>query len=181
MTRTAFSKDEWFPIPEFNGWYEINAEGDIRSWRSNLGTRLEKPRLLKPARTGRGRCELAVLLVGNDGKRARRYVHKMMADVFYGGTPKGKVAYHKDGCTTNNHVYNIGFITNKELAKMQGGKYNRRVILKVDKNGTILEVYSSMKDAAEKCYIGREQIRRHIKKILKDPFKFQDYTFRYDR
>lgn len=181
MTRTAFSKNEWFPIPEFDGWYEINAEGDIRSWRNHFGGRLETPRLLKQARTGRGRCELAVLLRDNDGKRARRYVHKLMADVFLGGTPKGMIAYHKDGCTTNNHLYNIGFTTNRKLSVTNGKKARRKPILKVDKDGNILDVYSSMKEASEKCYIGREQIRRHIKKMIKDPFKFQDYTFRYDR
>ncbi len=181
MTRTAFSKDEWFPVPGYGGWYEANAEGDIRSWKTSRNKKRETPLILKPCRRGGMAHCPSVVLRNENGKRENVYVHKIIASVFLGETPEGMIIGHRDNCQTNNNIYNLFFTTRKEVGKRTGGKFNRRPVLKVDKNGNIIDSYPSVKEAAEKNFIDVRQIYKHCGKQLKYPFKYQDYTFRYDR
>lgn len=178
MTKT-FTKDDWFSVPGFDGFYEVNVDGVVRTWREvGRCPRAKEPKILKPCVRGSSRA--CVRMTDACGKKHDVTVARVMAEVFLGGVPKGMVAYHKDGNQQNNCLYNIGITEKKNVGKMFGAKMKRKPVLKVSKGGDILEVYKSVEDAFRKNYMSATQIERHLHKRVKEPFKFQDWTFVYD-
>ena len=55
---------------------------------------------------------------GISGKpRARKHIHRLVADAFFGPCPDGHEVNHKDGVKTNNNVDNLEYVTRLENAQ----------------------------------------------------------------
>ncbi len=67
--------------------YEVNDNGDVRG---------PSGRILKPTLMQIGYYSAAISL--GDFKTIRRYVHRLVADAFLGGTSKGSVVKHSIQC-----------------------------------------------------------------------------------
>lgn len=175
---TNYDYLNWKQIPGYDGFYEVNTDGVVRTWRTNhKGVRATEPKTLK-VQYNNG--STFVTLRGADGKEKTMYISRIMAIVFLGGIPDGMIAYHKDRNPYNTHLYNIGVAKRSEVSKGLGGKYNRKPVLKVNKEGEILEVFRSVSEAAKKCFMNKSQVTKHLKNQVKNPFLFQDWTFVYD-
>lgn len=48
------------------------------------------------------------------GKRRQFFVHRLVAEAFYGPIPEGKIVAHKNGNSTDNQVENLYFATQQE-------------------------------------------------------------------
>lgn len=177
--KNAFSNKEWFEIPGFDGFYEVNVDGEVRTWKKpGKCIRANEPRMLKLFKVGTGTTCLR--LKKSNGESADISIARIMANVFLGGVPEGKIAYHKDGNQYNTCLYNIGITTREEMGKICGKTYNRKPVLRVDREGNVLDVYKSVTEAAKKSYMNRAQVEKHLKKKVKNPFMFQNWTFIYD-
>lgn len=164
----------WYNIPGYDGMYQVNTEGNIRSYNNGKHGIRKEPRLLNIYKGKRGAmcCTLR-----KDGKRKTVYVSHIMAITFFGGIPKGKYVCHKNHDCTDNCLNNLIFRTKKEHYTERDFCYNRKPVLKIDKKGNIIDVYRSIAEAARKNYMDSDQMGKHVHNMLKNPLKFQDYIF----
>lgn len=102
--------ETWKPAVGFEGRYEVSDLGAVRS--------LPRPRTkggpLKPTPQVGGYLRLE--LVGKDGKRLSRSVHRLVLEAFVGPRPEGMQAAHRNGIVTDNRVSNLYWATVQQNA-----------------------------------------------------------------
>ena len=149
-------QDEWRDIPGYDGVYQVNWDGEIRSWRKpgQGNYRREEPMIMTPFTKGgkSGGRRVCVKLSGANG-RSDVGVMSIVVDTWLGGRKEGLVPYHKNGDKGDNCVGNIGFATPKKLGELTGANSQRRPVAKVDEQGNVLEVYPSAVAAGRANYI----------------------------
>ena len=97
---------ETTPVPGYEGFYEIDRDGNVTSLRRKT------PHQLSPALNGKGYA-----FVGLHRPNARRRlveVHLLVAEAFIGPRPDGAVVRHLDGDRKNNSVKNLAYGTVSE-------------------------------------------------------------------
>lgn len=102
-------REEWRPVREFEGIYEVSNFGVIR--RAADSKSWAKGRVLKQVLDRGGYLQVR-LYQGNDG--ITRKVHRIVVEAFVGLRPKGFDINHKDSDKTNNHLFNLEFVTRSE-------------------------------------------------------------------
>jgi hypothetical protein len=172
--------NEWRDIPGYNGRYQINREGDIRSWaphggRYSKGT-ASKPHILKQYKNQR---RYVVYLKNGDNKHAPVSVFRLMVKTWFGDIPDGMVSYHKNGDIRDHNINNIGFVTKQQLGKMTGGKMNRKPVKRLDKRSGQWEFFPSVTAAAKASYMSYASLRRRMHGDFKEYAKEQ-YVFAFD-
>ena len=80
--------------------YGIKADGEIVSFIRKAA------RTLKPIRMGE---YLGFTLIGDDGQRHRRYLHRIVCEAFHGKAKSGQHCRHIDGDKTNNAAENLSW------------------------------------------------------------------------
>ena len=96
----------WVDIPGFDGKYQINGNGDIRSFMKDPKGRIKTPRL---RRDGYLQTQLSSNGVAFDFR-----IHRIVAQVFV-DNPDGKTQVnHKNGIKTDNRVENLEWCTHTE-------------------------------------------------------------------
>ena len=113
-------KEEWRPVKDYEGRYEISNLGRVRSldhkvfcektqtWKS----RIQRGRVLKPASNGSKQGYLIVNL-RRFNRSKMRYVHRLVADAFLDNPNNYPVINHKDENPKNNRVDNLEWCTQK--------------------------------------------------------------------
>jgi hypothetical protein len=107
--------EEWKPIPEYEGLYEVSTHGRVRSvgWYVNGGTkrRYARARLRKPNLTTPGylKVELAVR-----GTIKTMSIHRLVAITFIPNPLNLPIVHHKDENKLNNRAENLEWATAKE-------------------------------------------------------------------
>jgi hypothetical protein len=102
-------EEEWLPVREFPGHYEISSTGRLRRinpYRPNQANKIRKPQI---ARNG-----YVVYMLSVDNCLCLRSAHRMVADAFLGPIPEGMQVNHKDGDKGNPRVENLEIVTNSE-------------------------------------------------------------------
>lgn len=165
---------EWHDIPGYNGRYQINKDGDVRS------TYMGRTRILtcRPNKT-KYRAVTVQLTKGPDFPCRHVKVLQLMVITFLGGNRPGLRPYHKDGNNLNNALYNIGFATQSEIGKRFGGRYNRKPVAKVTRTGEVIEVYKSVREAGRKNFIDYGQISDRCVGKVADEYDVNGCSFRY--
>lgn len=113
-------------------------------------------------------------------KRIGVAVVNLMADAYMGGKRKGMCIIHKDGSKLNNAAYNLKFVTREE-AGMISCQSGRKTVLKISPDGDVVDIFRSVKEAAEKeKYICKDSIRSRCVNKVQNPFLLNGYTYQYE-
>jgi hypothetical protein len=99
-------REEWKPVPEFEGRYDVSNWGRVRSLSCYRPGQFGK--ILSPSPTSRG--YLSVCLRHRD-KRRGYSVHRLVMAAFAGPCPDGHQVAHNNGCRTDNRVENLRYAT----------------------------------------------------------------------
>lgn len=116
------SVENWRPVPEWEGVYEVSDHGRVRRILRSSGTR-----------TGvmRGHFDShgypAVTLSRPDRKSRNIKIHVLVALAFIGPRPEGMEIRHLDGDPANSHVSNLAYGTHAENMRdmVRHGRTNR--------------------------------------------------------
>lgn len=143
-------KEVWRDIAGYSGKYQVNSEGGVR-------------RVYASGRTGqlhpyrkKGRQMVVKLTAG--GKSKEVILMQAVAEAFLGPCPVGCVAYHKNGCRSDNYVQNIAYIDRRELGRKTGRNSRRRTVARIDSTGRTVEVYSSARQAAKENHMSHQTV-----------------------
>ncbi len=182
--KSKVDTNAWRDIPGYGGAYQVNFEGQIRTWRWRGEHWLKEPRLLtqyvrKPRGKSRRSGRRYVKLTDAGGKSREVAAIRIMADVWLGGCPPGKVAYHKNGVLTDHHYNNIGFATPQKLGQMTGAKSGRKPVAKVDERGEIVEYYPSARTAAKANHMSYQTVLDRCNGKVKKPYALDGHTYQF--
>lgn len=93
----------WVPILGFEGFYQVNELGEVKSIRKEI--------ILK-SYINRYGYEKVILTIHQ--KSSHRSVHRVVAEVFITNPESKLEVNHKDGNKLNNRVENLEWVTRKE-------------------------------------------------------------------
>lgn len=124
----------WKPIRGFEGYYEANELGQIKSLKHTFVTKngqryTKREKILKPTPSTYGGYLKVNLCI--DGKRFTRLVHQLVALAFLDNPDNKPQIDHKNGNTQDNRVENLHWVTAKENSNMPLHRSN----LTGEKNG----------------------------------------------
>jgi hypothetical protein len=109
--------EEWRPVVDFEGHYEVSNYGDVRSItrkverRGLTGSLVKEGQLLHQYLTPKGYCRLQLQA---EGKSRNVFVHVLVARAFIPNPDNKPEVNHEDGVKTNNHVSNLTWMTTSE-------------------------------------------------------------------
>lgn len=110
-----WKENEFYPMKNFEEYYEINTNGDIRSFDRRVKmfggfTRVMKGRIRRTyISNGYVKIDLTV-----EGKVYRTSLHRLVALQFIPNPENKSEVNHKDGNKLNNHVSNLEWVTTRE-------------------------------------------------------------------
>ncbi|MBY0756522.1 HNH endonuclease [Clostridium sardiniense] len=139
----------WRDIPEYDGYYQASTLGNIRSTNYRR-TGIVKNLKLKKDRDGYLNVNLCYR-----GKRKTEKVHRLIAITFLKRNQGKDIVNHIDENKSNNNISNLEWcdakynLNYKNLRKISAKK-NQKAVVKLDRNGNVLNEYSSIKEAREK-------------------------------
>lgn len=135
MTKTNKRKEEWRPLPGFEGGYEISSYGRVISHRHKAGTTILSP-YFNPSRK-----YYYISVQMPDRKRRNLILHRLVAQAFIPRVEGKPLVNHIDADRKNNNVSNLEWCTyqeNTDHAKALGlipaynYRLNPRVLLTPD-------------------------------------------------
>ncbi|MBQ7346059.1 MAG: hypothetical protein IJW45_08380 [Oscillospiraceae bacterium] len=177
---------QWRDIPGYDGAYQISRDGLVRTWRWRGPHFLKEPKLLtqyarKPRGKGRRSGRRYVKLTDPQGRSREAAVIRLMVEVWLGGYPAGKVAYHKNGDLTDHRDVNIGFITPRKLGQITRAKAGRVPEAKVNEAGEVVAFYTSARKAAKANHMSYQAVLDRCNGKVKKPYALDGHTYRFDR
>lgn len=144
----AGMKEQWKDIPGYVGAYQVSDAGRIRSLTryvadAILGQKKIQGRVLKPAASASGHFTVAL---HNDGNQKTFYVHRLVAEAFFGPCPEGLEVCHGPRGLSDNSSLNLRYGTRSEnsLDKRRDGTDNGRKVIRSDG-----QLFNSVTIAAE--------------------------------
>ena len=162
---------EWKEIKGYRYLYRVSDEGEVQKLQDNGKWRTLKPWSYRGQMKVHFRC--------TDGTVELMPVSGLVADYFMGGTPPGKVRVHKNGMKSDNAKENIVFMTRREV-RLGCRAANSKPVLKVDKYGQIVAVYSSTVEAAKANYMSQASVSKRCRKQIKDPYRLDGYNYVFE-
>lgn len=131
------TEEYWKAVDGFPS-YEVSNRGRIKSLHG-------EGRILKPGLGGNG--YYSVVLYEN-GKKSTHTIHQLVGETFIGKLTPGMMFNHKDGCKTNNELFNLELISCGENIKhaMDTGLNNHPRPVRIVETG---EIFKSMAECAK--------------------------------
>lgn len=156
--------EQWRPIPGSDGWYECSDLGNFRSWKNGNGSaRLQEPRPMKvrfPKNSG------ACISLRRCGEQSMYSVCRLVYLTWIGEVPKGMIVVRKDGNLENNRADNLVAIPHSQsftpTVKKKIGKPRRKPVIKFDQALNIVDIYPSIKAAAQANYYNWKHFSNRI-------------------
>lgn len=133
---------EWKDVKDFEGIYQVNSKGEVRS------IRFKRKRILK---TGINNSGYVQVTLSKDGKDYKKLIHRLVAEAFLTNNDNLPCVNHKDENKENNNVENLEWCSvgyNNTYNKKQLRR--SKPIVGIDiKSGLILE-FESFQEATRK-------------------------------
>lgn len=144
-------------IKGFEGVYQINKNGEVKSLARVKGSVSAKERFLKQETNNAGYKRVTLC---KDNKTKRYFVHRLVYETFIGEIPTGLTIHHVDENKLNNGVTNLLVCTlrqnNHFSGKAKGYKLTQKDVDYIRENNL------NPKEISEKYGIGR----RHALRII---------------
>ena len=145
-------KQIWKDIPGFEGKYQVNQVGQVRSLNYN---RTGKVRRLSPGLITNGYLQVGLY---KDSKCKLYLVHRLVAQTFIPNPNNYSEVNHKDENKANNTVWNLewccrNYNMNYGTRNKRVSEVHRKPIIMLDMNNNILACFYSLQDASE--YVGK--------------------------
>jgi hypothetical protein len=120
MSEAQYTSETEFRTVDWLDGYRFGSNGKVQTL-SRSGCEWKT---VHPCKTAKG---YTVTSVNVDGKRKRFYIHRLIAEAFFGPCPSGMVCCHKDGNPSNNCVSNLRWGTSKSNSSemVQHGRAGR--------------------------------------------------------
>lgn len=161
----------WVDIEGYKYRYQISEEGKIRV--------LDLYGNYSPVRINTvGQRRSVTTLCREDGVKVSVPVVNLMTNAFMGGRPDGYNIIHKNGDKHDNRLTNLQFATKAETARFSV-RNQRKAVVKMTEDGTILETYFSATEAAKKNYISVERMCSLCKGFFEDSCHMDGFFYRY--
>lgn len=160
----------WVAIEGYYYPYRINEDGDIQKF--------DRERWI-PLKATMGVRRAEVMLRKADGGRTKQPVVRLMANAFLGGQRPGYAIIHKNGVRMDNSLNNLKVVERKEAGKYSGCS-RRRSVEKIDRDGNVVALYKSIREAAKANYVGSSSVSDRCRGKVKDPFDYIGFSFRYE-
>ena len=167
--------ETWRDIPGYGGKYQVDMEGNVRRVYASGRTRGMTPYHRRMS----GSQRLVVKLT-RDGREKEEVLMRLVALAFLGPPPEGCVPYHRNGCQSDNYLANIAYIDRRELGRMTGAKSRRRPVAKIDRDGHLVEVYPSAREAARRNYMSYQTVMDRCNGKAKGAFAPDGYAYAWD-
>lgn len=162
----------WAPIKGYKYPYQVSDQGEVQKQFPN-----GKWKPVKPYDFGGGQMKVWMRLP--DDKRIKVEVSKLVVDAFMGGTPAGKMRAHKNGLKADNAVENIIFLSRPQVAKRHRPG-NSLPVLKIDRDGDVVAIYSSGAEAARKNFISQTYMSKLCRGKVEDPYAMDGFKYVYE-
>jgi hypothetical protein len=98
-------------IKGFEGRYQINEFGEVKSLPRQKGSIFSKERILKQEENSAGYMRVTL---AKDGRNKRPLIHRLVFETFGGKIPEGMTIHHRDENKHNNHIDNLMVATQRE-------------------------------------------------------------------
>lgn len=139
-----------------------------------------KPFIYRDKKHHNSSGRLAIRMKTVDGQWMNIFVKNLMIDAFFGGRKPGDVFIHRNGFFQDCSIYNLIRTTEQKVGERTGGA-GRKSIEKIDSDGNVLDLYSSVTEAAEKNFVSRKFVSNRCGKRVKNPFALTGFSFRYEK
>ncbi len=176
MGQIVKTENNWKDIPGYGGKYQASIDGRVRRVYKSGKTRLMTP-YRKTHKAHRNKVFVKLTI---NGKPKEVSMLKIMVDTFFGQMPPGKVAYRKDGCPTNNAYWNIGFTDRQTLGRMTGARSRRMPVVKISREGEIVDFYKSAREAARKNHMSYQTVLDRCNNKIKNPFALDGHNYQFE-
>lgn len=105
------STEEWRPVPDFEGLYEVSSYGRVRSLPRAMWQKNARRFVTRGGRVLVGCVQAGYrqVTITKRGRYCVRHVHTLVAAAFLGARPAGMLICHKDGVSLNNASANLRY------------------------------------------------------------------------
>lgn len=167
-------REIWMDIRGFEGLYQVSNKGRVLSTGTSrapegTGNYNRERKFLKQYTNNKG---YMMVHLYKRGKDFQKLVHRLVAEAFIPNDKKFKIVNHKDENPKNNNVSNLEWCTQKYnmnygSAPRRIGIANGRAVVQKDKDGNVINVFDSAKEAQRKLGISNGCINECCQKKRK--------------
>lgn len=163
-----YNTEIWRDVVGYEKYYQVSNKGEVRSLdrlTNNInGHFIKKGRMLKQAVNRSG--YKFVMLTDRNGIAKNCKVHRLVAIAFMDNPFNKKTVNHKDGNKTNNCTDNLEWATYSENMQhavdigLKNDHFKNKKVVKLTLDNEVVEIYESLKQAAEKNGINSKTISK---------------------
>lgn len=146
--------ENWRPVVGYEGLYEVSDLGNVRSLKS--GRWRNEQRILIPWKV----CGYLRVQLTKDRIRKHIFVHRLVAEAFVPNPNNLETVNHRDEDKTNNSASNLEWMTRADNTAYSQPQLAARQVQQLDKQGNLLAVFPSAKEAQRVTEIAQSSICR---------------------